>query len=474
MKVVRVLGLLCCLLGRALSASAQETVTWTPPEPEQVPFVPEDAGTLSQLAVTFEATYGELQALGDRKLPRRLEGKDRVTQGSLTGEVRYTVTREGALKVRPEGGGIALEVPLAFKARFSGGAGGLGLPFSAEADGSLTATLVTRPVLNPDWTVSTRPVVRLAWRKAPGIHVLGARLTFQGLADRFLNDWVESKKARLDPILNENLKLKQRAEKVWKDLGKPLKIGEEPPLWLVVRPERFRASALETGPGGVKLSAGLDARITALAGAIPVLPLAYPSLPPLATGGPLDGAFRVILPATVHYAFINGLIAQNWSGRDVDLPMGGKVHLERFGVGGSGDRFVITAEVTGTGSEGRSAQGRMQLSGKPVYDPATRTLRVTGLTADPGTVRAVSAQAAWLLEGPWIQALGDSLVFPVGERLDQLRSLLEGALAGGRPYGDLVLTGKVEGLGVVGVRVDGQGIHARGEAHGTLKVGPRK
>ena len=459
------------LVGGVLPAAA-EGITWTAPEPEQAPFVPEAAGTLSQLAVTFEATYGELQALGDRKLPRKLEGRDGVSQGALKGEVRYTVTREGAPKVRSEGGGIALDVPLAFKARFSGGAA-LGLPFAAEADGALTATLVTRPVLNPDWTVSTRPTVRLVWRKAPGIQVLGARITFQGLADRFLNDWVESKKARLDPILNENLKLKQRAEGVWKDLLQPLKIGEQPPLWLLVSPERFRASALEMSPGSVKLSAGLDARITALAGAVPVRPLSAPSLPPLAVGGALDGSFRVILPATVHYAFINGLIAQNWSGRDVDLPMGGKVHLERFGVGGSGDRFVVTAEVTGTGSDGRAAQGRMQFTGKPVYDPATRSLRVIGLTADPGTVREVSAQAAWLLEGPWIQALGDSLVFPVGERLDQLRAALEAALVD-RPYGELTLSGKVDGLGVVGVRVDGQGIHARGEAHGTLTVRPRK
>ena len=417
----------------------------------------EESGTLSQFAVRFEATYGELAELADSKLPLRIDGRETYSQGPLSGNVRYVVTRKGRPVVRRMGDRVAMDVPLYFTATFSSG---VGIPVSANADGELVATVISRPRLTPDWRVATDPEVRIAWRKPPAVNMMGFRVSFQPVADRVLNDWVAQRKGRLDVILNEKLNLRRRADELWRALSKPVPIGEGDILWLVARPEQFWASPLQVTSKGILMSAGLDARMRVVGGAFPGRPSVAP-LPNLSSGAG-DGTFRVILPATIHYAFVNSLIAKNWTPRDIRMPDGGVARLERFGMTGRQDRFVLGAQLIGTDGKGSPFDSVINFVGRPSYDVATRTVAIEDLQVE-------SDGALAFLNDSVIPALRDVLRFPIGDQLDQLSQGLQGALSG-LSYGGARLDFRPTSFGVIGVSADSQGMHAKVQAQGTVTV----
>ncbi|MCX7828513.1 MAG: DUF4403 family protein [Thermanaerothrix sp.] len=427
-------------------------------------FAEQGDGTLSQISVRFEATYANLADLADSRLPMRVEGRESFSQGALSGSVKYVIIRKGRPVVRREGDSVAMDVPLYFTATFSGGS--MGLPLSANADGEMLATVVAKPRVLPDWRISTDPKVRISWRKPPAINMMGLRISFQPVADRVVRDWVDQKKGRIDVVLNERLALKRRAQELWNHISKPLSIGEGDILWLVMNPERFWATPLEVNGGGVFMAAGLDARMKVVGGAFPGRPVARP-LPDLVSGRG-DGSFRVILPATIHYAFANSLIARNWTPRDIPLPNDGKARLERFGMTGRGDRFVLGAELIGTDGKGAAINSVVNFLGRPFYDISTRTVSVEDLAVEVGA----GGESLAFLNDSVVPSLRDVLRFPIGDQLDQLQKGLSKALSG-LSYGGAKLDFRPSSFGVIGVKADSQGIRADVQAQGVLAVSIR-
>lgn len=418
-------------------------------------------GTLSQVSVRFEATYKDLMDLADARLPLRIEGRESFVQGGLSGSVKYVVVRKGRPVVRPMGNSVAMDVPLYFTATFSGSS--LGLPIGASGDGEMMATVVTRPKVLPNWRISTDPDVKISWRKPPTISVMGLRVSVQPLADRVVRNWIDQRKGRIDVILNDRLALRRRAQDLWNAISRPISIGEGDVLWLVMSPDRFWANPLEVSRLGVSMAAGLDAKMRVVGGAFPGKPSQRP-LPDLVSGSG-DGQFRVILPVMIHYAFVNSLIAKNWSARDVVLPDGGRARLERFGMTGRGDRFVVGAELIGSDGKGNPLNAVVNFLGRPVYDVAARTVWIQDLAVETGP----GMESLSFLNDSVVPSLKEVLRFPIGEELDLLRDALSKSL-GGMSYGGLKLDFKPTSLNVIDVKADTQGIRARAQAQGTLSV----
>jgi hypothetical protein len=421
-------------------------------------------GTLSQISVRFEATYSNLADLADLRLPLRVEGRESFSQGALSGGVKYVIIRKGRPLVRREGDSVAMDVPLYFTATFTGGS--MGLPISANADGEMLATVVAKPRVLSDWRISTDPKVRISWRKPPAINLMGLRVSFQPVADRVIREWVDQKKGRIDVVLNDRLALKRRAQELWNQVSKPLSIGEGNILWLVMTPERFWATPLDVNGTGVSLSAGMDTRMKVVGGAFPGRPMVRP-LPDLVLGGG-DGSFRVILPVTIHYAFVNSLIARNWVPRDISLPDGGKARLERFGMTGRGDRFVLGAELIGTDGKGSPINSVVEFLGRPFYDISTKTVSVEDLAVEI----SAGGESLSFLNDAVVPSLREVLRFPIGDQLDQLQRGLSKGLSG-LSYGGVKLDFRPASFGVIGVKADAQGIRADVQAQGVLTVSIR-
>jgi len=170
----------------------------------------------------------------------------------------------------------------------------------------------------------------------------------------------------------------------------------------------------------------------------------------------------VILPATIHYAFVNSLIAKNWTPRDIRMPDGGVARLERFGMTGRQDRFVLGAQLIGTDGKGSPFDSVINFVGRPSYDVATRTVAIEDLQVE-------SDGALAFLNDSVIPALRDVLRFPIGDQLDQLSQGLQGALSG-LSYGGARLDFRPTSFGVIGVSADSQGMHAKVQAQGTVTV----
>ena len=238
-----------------------------------------------------------------------------------------------------------------------------------------------------------------------------------------LGDLARALDARIDAT-----DLRPMVEGIWRDLQVPRAVGEVDGLWFVLDPESVSVGA----PSGTPQDLEVDLRLTAH----PSLTLGIepaPQITPLPRAEPLvpgDPAWVVTLPLAIDWSVLarQALTPQAMTSQTADHPILGRLRsVEAYT---DAERVLIRLEgrFSAPGSDS-TVDAVVWFGALPVWDPSTRSLRLTNATLDIRTRDLLAQTASWMLQSSWVKDLEKTLVWDLGPELDRWKDQATRALA---------------------------------------------
>ncbi len=448
-------------------------ISVTPPAANPPGPLPEPPG--STIEIPLAVSMEDLRTLARTRLPEEISGASPVRESLFDGRGSYVVKKDGDPDVKAEDGRLVLSVPVRFHARLNGTGTALGIsvPVSLAAEGALTIELSMKPSISPDWKVLTQPRILLKWRQAPGTRVLGVRVTFQGAAEEFLRSRIEEALPRIDAVLNDSIRLREKAEKEWVDLQEPTRLSTSPDLWLHVRPTSVSLPPLDIEPDRVSLDTRIDTQL-ALDTKKPRNSETTPLPMVSGTGGKTKtGGFSLQLPILLDYGALDTKLNADLAGRRLEMGEGRSLTIEKIAVSGNGKRLVLALDIRaleGMGLLSRHRAGTIYVSGVPVWDRFRQEIRLEQVDFDEGTTQGLLRTAAWIGRPILLERLGKAAVFPLAKAAGDARIALGRVLKNQQVGSGLSFSGSARQVALESVAVTEKGLALLVRAEGTAAL----
>lgn len=237
------------------------------------------------------------------------------------------------------------------------------------------------------------------------------RVTFLNvdLTDRVVDaarDFLEEHLASIDSLAAE-VDVNAHFRDWWQTLQTPIQLTDS--LWLALRPEAVRRSAVRGLGDSLEVDLALRARPTVVYGERPVAD--FRPLPPLDTGQVLN-RLDLRVEARAEYDAAGGFLTEQLAGRT--FHQDGRSFrldsLEVFGIGGN--RLAVEVRISG------DVAARLYLVGTPVIDTVTGNISVPDLDFDVATRDVVLAATSWLREDELRLLLRERAIWPAAPAVD--------------------------------------------------------
>lgn len=185
-----------------------------------------------------------------------------------------------------------------------------------------------------------------------------------------------------------SIDLKPQFQKMWQTLNTPYNMSGMG--WLQINPQKVRLNRLYGTGDKLNINIGLAAK--------PVVKFEKPansltSLPNISSFSRVPG-FNINVDAVLNYDSLSAILNKQIAGKEYTFSKAfikKKFIFQQCKLMGSGsDRLLIQVNFSGTD------KGTFYLTGKPVYDAATKTLLVTNVDFDVKTKDALLKTADWL------------------------------------------------------------------------------
>jgi hypothetical protein len=412
----------------------------TPPRDTPLP-------PLSILSVTLVVPQARIADLINEKSQKQIADlKDQDVKCPF-GRCRLDLlaVRTGPSEVSAEDGQLAVRLP--FQLHVGVASSGFLSSFGkAQGDAQGLAIAATPLSVGPDWKLHSQLNGR--------IELNNAHLRVGPLVTNVAEVWDQGGESLEKPIWRmldtqiSRIEVKPQIEALWDRAFAPIGIGRNPVSWLVLRPESLALMQPAIGHGALTLSLALAARGEVLiqneAPSNPPTPLPKPSALSEASN-----RFRVAIPFLLPYAEAERLALSSLT-RDPPRVAGMRLAFSSLHILPSSRDVVVDTrfcarpvwDVTGW----LGACAHIYLRGVPAFDPATRTMRISGLhydiaSADAGLRILHSVASAKLAE-----AIGHTLVFDVSRQIAREETQLRDQLA--MPHGKtLSISAHVQSFG---------------------------
>ncbi len=364
-----------------------------------------------------------------------------------------------------ENGLLSYRVPLLVEItkKFNLTAFGLSVSDTKDATASIALNFKTKLTVNRDWSISSYTTSGgYEWITAPTLRLGAMSVPLPVISDVLLESNLGTITQEIDAAIRESLDLRSLASAAWKEIQNPLRVSQDPPLWLRVQPRDAAAIPLQASQEGFRETVGIHIVAELYYGTPPEIPV-NSELPPLKITSRIAEGFRVSLMSEIPFSEINAIAKQQLAGYTMKQ---GKYTLkvEDAELFGNGDKLVIAAQVSG------SIKGTVYLSGTPWYDQLTSTLRIRELDFDIRTKNTLVKSASWLLRGGITGKISENLSFPVGDLLTRAKTEMSSYLSREQPFGYFTLSGSLDQLDIDKILITRESVKVLFTFSGNLKV----
>ena len=307
-KLVGFIALVLTALAQAALAADKPPLAPDPPTP---------LATTSRVSATIEFGLPALAKAIEQDIPKRLATIDervncvhrRVLMFRVNAncDVFGFVNRTSGVSLYGRGDRVYGAVSI-YGAAEGQGANRFTARIRGQTEARATIEAEARPALRKDWSLDLNFSDSFHWSEAPYLHVLGREVDLAPYVEPRVRTQLARVRSRALAAARK-LNLRDKAAAAWIHAFEPMKLADEPPVWLQVTPQ-------SAGFAGVRandkvLSGSLELSGTALTSigqqAASVAPTPLPSL---GTDVAAPGTFDVILPVRIGYDAIKDRISQ--------------------------------------------------------------------------------------------------------------------------------------------------------------------
>jgi hypothetical protein len=427
--------------------------------------IPELAPSIVELPVLYDLDPA-VSAL-ERAVPRTVGNLDERRQ--IPGHPKLTyafVADRSPFDVAVRGTTVTVSAVVTYRARgwykppigpSLGGSCGI----SGEAP-RLRITLRSSINLQPDWSVRARTqvpeVVAATDEQRDKCRLTMLKLDVTERVVEAVRKQLEGKAALLDDRVRQ-MNVRQRVDRWWALLGRPIRVGND--AWLELRPEGVQLGVVRGADRTLVAPLALSARPRIVTGPRP--DSSTTALPDLIKGTPDAGGLHLLLDASLGYDAASRGLSKALVGKRFE-GAGNAVSVRDVRVF-SGDQGRVALAVGLTGD----VDARIVLVGRPAYDSVSRTLTVPDLDFAVADASVIVRGADQLGHNVLRDALRERARWQITPIIDSARVRAERAINRELTRG-VQLSGTVDGGHVVSVYAATDAVHVRATAGGTLSL----
>jgi hypothetical protein len=141
-----------------------------------------------------------------------------------------------------------------------------------------------------------------------------------------------------------------------------------------------------------------------------------------------------------------------------------KVRIEDIQLWGNDNRLVINSKLSG------SFNGNIYFMGKPTFNSEKNQIEVKDLDFHVQTRNFLMKSASWIFQGPIKRKMAESMVFPLGENIAELKKTVQESLTNYQLQPGVLLNGTVDSVAVTGTHLTPASIRVNLFSKGKVKV----
>ena len=423
---------------------------------EQLPIQP-----ISNIRLPIVIKKSDILDLAERKIPTRFtdhgSGERKVTFHKIPYIWNYDIDRVEPMKIE-----VGDNDHLVISTRIDGRGDVDWESPSGSSHVDLNATVGTRGsiFINQNWKIDStmEPIIDIHKAEIPvGFTIFGSWVGFDVSVRSKMDEQLRPYTLDLMNSLNQKLNamdIKTPIEKVWSEFEKPIKIEKENKVyWLTVNPKQVYYSGMREVNDELRLLVGIDGQIAASVGDQPK-PLEILPLPILNTINVQNNAMRLDFPVTIGYDALKEEIASKVISKSVSSgPV--EASIKDMNLYGNGGRLVIKLDLLIDLPQGfDDLEFPLYFTARPVYNPETKSLKITGLMLDTNSERVLDRDLKFLQK---LNSVLERVEWDLSSKVDKLESdikevVREIPLEGAR------LKGNVESFSFQNIYITSEGI----------------
>jgi len=332
--------------------------------------------------------------------------------------------------------GYRIPLKLWIKVRWGFEKLGIKLYDTKELEAEIALKFKTTFYLNNDWTITTYTSSDgYEWLSKPIIKLGQVDIPITTIANTILNKNKNLLSSEIDKAIKNNLNFRKYIQDIWNTLQKPVKLNEEYNIWLKLNPQEISSTPIISQSGKVKISLGVKSIIETYIGKKPEITTST-GLPDYKMVKTLDNQFKINLFTDISYLTIDSLSKKYLKNQTFKQDKR-SVTIKDIKVYGSDNKMIVGTTLTG------SFNGTIYLSGKPYYDSITSSIKLNEVDFDLETKNALIKTANWLLHKKFTKMIENNMVFPIGNKIEESKNLINKEIQSYNINKNLVLNGKV-------------------------------
>ncbi|MET4718418.1 hypothetical protein ABIF63_002524 [Bradyrhizobium japonicum] len=350
-------------------------------KPPLSPDPPTPLATISRVSATIEFGLPALAKAIEQGIPQRLATIDervncvhrRVLMFRVNAncDVFGFVNRTGGVSLYGRGDRVYGAVSI-YGAAEGQGANRFTARIRGQTEARATIEAEARPALRKDWSLDLNFSDSFHWSEAPYLHVLGREVDLAPYVEPRIRSQLARVRSRALAAARK-LNLRDKATAAWAKAFEPVKLADEPPVWLQVTPQAAAFAGVRANDkvlsGSLELSGSAVTSIGQQGASVTPT-----SLPPLGTDVTAPGTFDVILPVRLGYDAIKDKISQAIAA----LPAQDSA-LREVQVYPSAGKLVLGLRLAKTSDSDPDAGQWSYLSGALKVDDASKSVALADL-----------------------------------------------------------------------------------------------
>lgn len=307
--------------------------------------------------------------------------------------------------------------------------------------GILSTTYVTAITFEDNWKLKTVTKSNgYEWIKSPKIDLGLFDMPVTWVADAVMKGQDNYINETIDDAIKQYVNLRELTQPAFAALVQPINVSEAYKSWFKITPLEANITQLNAADKKIKFTLGLKANTETFIGKQPA-PADISKGVEMRVSKELPSDFNLGLVAVTPYADASEIMNEQFVKSGYEYKEG-KYHLKftKMNLYGQNDKMVVEVGMLG------SVNGDIYLIGTPYYDAASRSIKMKDLDFDLDTKQKLLKTANWLAHGKITKIMQQSMVFPIGEQLDEAKKEAQSYFNNYQPVKGVFLNGKLDKL----------------------------
>ncbi len=376
-------------------------------------------------------------------------------------DVRGYVERTGSVSLYGSGDHVVGAVPI-----YGWVAGQGANRFTSHIHGSAEARISVeaeaRPQLRHDWSVDLHFSDSFHWTQPPILLVLGHEINLTRFVEPKIRQQLDRVRAKANAAARA-LDLRAKAETAWRNASEPIKLADNPEVWLQLAPQHAAFAGVRANKDVMTGSLEIEGTAETFVGHTPTA-VAQTPLPPLGTDVSAPGKFEVSVPVHIDYETLR----QKAQAAIAAFGTTGENTLREVEIYPSSGKVVVGLRIAKASNTDANAGTWIYLLATPQIDNDSQILRLPDLAiAAPDSAAAETVK--WLDDSKLLDTLRQQLTISYKDAYDKMIAAADEKLT--RPLGSgFRMEGKLASASVDKILLLADGFSVQLRANGELKI----